>query len=194
MKRYMIALAIAGVLSLGVVGISQSQFSSPGDALPKAHDGTRNPDAAMKQANQVMKAYLNAGRDWSKVDQKLMILPDQKLAELRNSPGFSPAAEAPYMRSVAFASYTYAFRNLKYEGGDLVTSKPTGFIIVGYENGTVKQVPFSEVRYTYDKVTFDGEVKNIRYHIFPGMPQYASASKSASGAAVAPPKDILTGK
>lgn len=174
---FVASVGLGLVLCLVVTGVSQGRFRSPGEALPKAPSGTRHPDMAMAQARNLMKAYQNANGDWSKVDRELLYLDDQKLAEepmVRAANAFLPLRHSLYRGKVAFFAETYTAKNLAYASGDIVTSRPSGFYIVGYSDGQVKQVPVGEVRWMH--FVEDGD--DVWRHVFPGMPEYAGSDST----------------
>lgn len=178
MKRYLIAAGIAGILSLGVAGISQSKFRDPQSSLPKPLAGKRDPEGAMRQASQLMTAYKAANGDWSRVDRRLLFLPDQALVDepsARKSNAFMPLEDPFYRGKVAFFAMTYVEKNLKYGGGDVVTSKPTGFVIVGYADGAVEKVPIEQVRYRYANRIRGSDSFEAWMYVFPKMPEYGLA-------------------
>jgi len=173
-------LATSLFLCLVVIAVSQrAQTKKPGDRVSPALAGHRNPEEAIAQAKKLMLAYIEAGRDWSKIDANLLRHPDQKLVEginLRAANAFMPLyADAFYDGQIAFTCSMYAQRNLVYKGGDEIESSPSGFFIVGYENGAIRKVPVKDVRYYQIRLTKNGVTDDVWKHVFPGMPQYAIA-------------------
>lgn len=160
MKPLFVSLGVSALACLGVVAVSQTRSMKVGDPVSPLVPGKRSPEAAMQQARALMGAYQVSGKDWSRVDRKLLNLPDQKLVEdasRRQANAFMPfGLNAFYKGRIAFACDTYVTQNLTYEGGDLVKSSPEGYWIVGYESGEVKQVPVSQVRYFYRKSKVPG--------------------------------------
>lgn len=175
-----LGLATSLALCLVVIAVSQrAQTKKPGDRISPALAGPRDPESALAQAKKLMDAYIEAGRDWSKVDPSLLRHPDQKLVEgshLRAANAFVPLfADAFYDAQIAFTSSMYVQRNLVYKGGDEIESKPSGFFIVGYESGAIRKVPIKDVRYFQIRLTKNGVTDDVWKHVFPGMAQYAIA-------------------
>lgn len=179
MKKYLIPLIISTALCGAVLAVSQGGLLRPTE---NNRQFTRklDPDGAMRQAEQLMKAYQSANGNWRQVDRSLLMLPDQRLAEneiRRNSQSFvTPSANSVYDGQVAFYADLYMRQNLKYEGGDAYRENRSGFYIVGYTNGEIRKVPAIDVRLHHSNSAEHG---NIWYHVFPGMTEYAKATMDA---------------
>lgn len=166
------------VLASGLGGWRFVQENTPlyttGADVPDAAQAG-NPEAAMEHSRKLLAMLRDANWDLKKVPWEARLLPDRRFAEkpdMRSdrvtSYCFSCADPSPEYQEVAFYTGLYARQNTsRYTGrnGPETRSRPTGFYIVGWKDGTVNQVLVQDVRlYRTSRGT------NIP--VFPGMNEY----------------------
>ena len=126
-------------------------FRITGQGIP---DATKvgNVEAAMEQSRQLMAYFKAHPGKFNPIemgtDAGLLFLPDAKYAEdefmrTMKSTSFAVPSDEP---DIFFFSNVYARMNRGYYKGDRSKGNATGFFIVGYRNGEVKQIPVSQVR------------------------------------------------
>ncbi len=198
-KRFALPLAIAllAVILLGWnLRRSQNQAQMPTGAvqagevpLPglaaKTIDATKtgDPEAGMRQLQQLMDAL--RANNWNpvKVPRSLLTLPDGRFAEnpaFRDRPNIvfpsMPTPEkykkdqVPEFEPIAFYTEVYARFNRSYYKGDRSQSQPTGYFIVGWKDGRIEKVPVMQVRTFVSR-----DARRDETYCFPGMPEYAAA-------------------
>ena len=149
-----------------------------------------NPAYAMQRSGVLMD-YLRARNfpNQDNVPREMLTLPDQELSEMPEyRPSFLKAHPPKFAGHIdtflpAFAIYnpicdidrpelaftcdTYLRRNMRvYKDGHYIT-RPAGFVIVGYRNGTIAQVPPEDIR-----LIADSNRKESAIRIYPGCAKY----------------------
>lgn len=133
-------------------------------------------EQAMQQSRDLMNALQrNNWNRWA-VDQRLLRLPDQDIAEtaFKRRPealSFSLPVGAPYEGEVAFYSSTYVRHNFSSNSAmpEGIATAPSGFFVVGFTDGRVMQVPVGDVRMLWDTQNSH----HVGKYVFPGMSSYS---------------------
>jgi hypothetical protein len=165
-----IGLVIGGAaLSRGVVAQEQPLFVSGSDVAPAYQKG--NWKATAEQMKQAYKLFKEANWDYTKVPFEMWQHPDQKYAENKNArqpnvTGFL-IPDIPAYQEVAFWCETYYRQNVRVFKNHTV-SKPDGFFLVMYKDGTLEKVAAKDVRLIPHPTMPEGMIQ-----VFPRMKAYS---------------------
>ncbi len=167
----------AGAVREGEVPIGRLAADVP-DAT-KAGD----PDAAMRQLQQLMDALRANNWDPMRVPASLRRLSDAKFSESSDErstgeavafptqPSAPQDGNAPEYERIAFYTGVYARFNRSYYQGDRSQSHPSGYYIVGWKDGRIEKVPTMKVRV----FTSRNRRAGAQLLCFPGMAEYDTA-------------------
>jgi hypothetical protein len=115
----------------------------------KLENSAQIPDA-MRQAGDLAQALAQVGFDATKVDPKLLRLPDQEFdqdvqARAQGVPSFCVPIDAIYDQ-VACYTTLYSQVILEPSPGNEAKGRHTGFVIVAWKNGKVEKIGVESIR------------------------------------------------
>lgn len=130
-----------------------------------------HPDIAdaTSQCHEILRVLKANEWDTASVPFRLQLLPDGKNSP---RPEYHDGKTSMFVfprdhGAVAFYTDLYIDPHVSYSAGDVATTEPEGFYLVGYRNGEVRQVPLNDAR----MAPVTGH-PNTRELVLPGMKAY----------------------
>lgn len=151
-----------------------------------------NIKASLLQAKQLLREMRSANWDVERINPRLLRVPDQNyapVARLRvpGVPTFLARKLGPTYENVAFYSSLYVRRTERPRLGKEADVRHEGFLIVGWKNGHIEQVPIRSVR-----IAPKPGDPTIGLMVWPGLAAYSedlpAFGEPVSGANADPPK------
>lgn len=149
------AAALTGLALFSGIGWRYLRQNTPiyttGTDVPDA-TSAGNPEAAMEHSHKLLAMLRDVNWNYLRTPVAMWFLPDRQFAEKETfrsnqtaSYGF-PRPDDPDWAEVAFTCDIYLRQNTSQYSGQGSRSRPSGFVIVGWKNGSVTQVRPQDIR------------------------------------------------
>ena len=178
-KVWFLTISLLALFIVSVFIIRWWRWNYQPIGYPTAHipDAAKYGDveASIRQCKELYAALQAENGDWRKVfktNPSLMYLPDRMMAEDEAyrkkalSFRFPREFQKPLYGKVAFWTEIYARDNTVQYRGEVTRSKSSGFYLVCFSNGDVKQFPVQDIRIALVSKW------NSYIPVFPGMKEY----------------------